>query len=438
MRNLNPLVFNNPWDLLEQQADEANFVVIDGLAIDVDDLIDAIHGRELDPILTRAELTTAYGNEYNTDFMERVDEGMKRRIRNSKNEKLRRIQALLKRSSIPLGNGIQDIKLPRREQILIALSKGRLRYSSLTEFLGQFAELTEKDAQNVVATVAEVRGDLAEVQAASISSSRLVREVANPQDLRVIESGLGIENLGQAPIFLLERAAFEIPPHEDDYQYFEEIRADRGVHIPFAIEGTLANAAFAAPLFTFVGGIISAQNGWIAWESLEPLFRPEFIFAWGGGAAVKVGQVFSKWTPLTNRLRASAHTRAVRKSATELKKMYAALEAALSDLKKTGIGSMKLLLLKEWILSLREGGQHQSNGQRINEWLTLLARNPGLAENFEYFAKDRLGDMDSIEGAQTLWQEFQGYQKAASSIPDVERSPAERARLAAAASRLKS
>lgn len=425
------------WDRLEQSADAANFVVIDGLAIDVDDIIKAIHGKLTDPLLTRAELTTCYGQEYNTDFIERIDEGMQRRIGNLKKEKLRRIKNLLTRSSIPMGNGITEIKLPRREQILIALSRGRLLYSSLAEFIGQFAELTEKESGQVQTAIDEVKGDLAEVQTATYLSSRRLDQVVSSEDLTAVGEQLGITKLGDLPIFLLERAAFEIPPHPDDLQYFEEIRGDRGVHVGFTVEGTIGTVAFAAPVFVLAGSIIAAEQGWIPWEALNVLMRPEFAMVMGAGAATKAALTLSRWTPITNRIRASAHTHAVQKSARALQERYKEIENTINKLKKTGRGRLVILHLREWLLALREGGDHMFNVHEVAQWEREIQSNPALGESFDRFCEGHMGTMNSMEEARNTLEEFRRYQDAVASLPSVEETPQERARRASAAASLK-
>lgn len=411
---------------LEQTADAANFVVIQGLAIDVDDLVDAIHGRLTDPILTRAELTTCYGQEYNTDFRENFVEGIQRRIDNLKKEKLRRIKNLLVRSSISMGNGISDIKLPRREQILIALSRGRLLYSSLAEFLGQFAELTEKEAGLVRDTIDEVKGDLIQVQTATHLSGRRLGQIVSSNELAQVEEEIGIKQLGEFPVFLLERAAFEIPPHVDDFQYFEEIRGDRGVHVGFSIESTIGNLATAGPLFTFVGSIIAAQQGWIPWETLDTIMNPTFATL-GAGVATKLALTFSRWTPITDRLRASAHTHAVQKSARTLQSRYKELEDAFNKLKKTGRGRLLILHLREWLLALREGGEHTSNVHEITQWEQAIQSDPTLGESFDAFCAKYRKAMGTMEETRSTWADFQHYQAAVTALPPLEEATEETA-----------
>lgn len=406
----------HPWDQLEHQADTANFVVISGLAVDVDDLIDAINGKEIDPILTRAELNTAYAME-ESGFMERVGEGMKRRIRNLKTEKNRRIAALLRDSSIQMGHGVTDIKLPRREQILIAISKGKLRYSSLTEFLGQFVELTEHEADLVAATVAEVRGGISEARPATQISAKTIKGTFPPNTIQGFERTMNVEDLGDFPIFLLERAILEIPPHEDDYQYFEEIRADRGVQVGFVVESAAGTAAFAVPLVAFAASIASVSTGWLPKEFIELMLSPTGAYLLGGGATVKVAQTFSKCTPVTDRLRASAHTRALKKSSGRLKAKYEALARAIVELKQTAIGSLRLLMLKEFILAHRDGGNYAAMGE-VQNWVKTLDADPRMAEQFEDFAGTRRSDLSTFAEAEGVWSEFPRYQAAARSIPD--------------------
>lgn len=410
---------DHPWEQLEQLADAANFVIISGLAVDVDDLIDAIHGRKIDPLLTRAELNTAYAIE-NSGFLERVGEGMKRRVQNLKTEKIRRIGALLRQSSTPMENGVTNIKLPRREQVLIALSQGKLRYNSLTEFLGQFVQLTEQEAGVVAQTLAEVRGDLNEARPASKISAQKIKEVFPKETIEEIEQTLETDTVvDHFPIFLLERAILEIPPHEDDYQYFEEVRDDRGVRVDFVVESAVASAAFAVPMFTFVGSVVSIGTGWISPEMLDVILGPTGGYLMGGGAAIKVAQTFSKWTPITDRLRASKHTKSVQRSANKLKGTYEELAENVEALKKSATGCLKLLALKELILAHRDGGDHDSARQTVLDWLQILSSNLLVKYEFEDFAKTRRSDLSTFGSAKKVWEEFPHYQAAVQSLPEV-------------------
>lgn len=406
---------------------EANFIVISGIAIDIDDLLSAIDGKDFDTRLTPAELSTAYSIEEN-GFIERVSEGQYRRVQNMIAEKKRRILELIRTYTQNIGNGVTDIKLPRREQILIALSEGQLMYSSLSEFLGQFAVLNQAEAQLVAETIHEVRGNLTEVNTTSKITARNIKEVLTDSGLSLIESNLGLKGLGGSPIFLLERAILEIPPVEDDYQYFEEIRSDRGVSMPFVVESALSTAAFGTSIVAFNVAVISIGTGWLPQETIELILGPVGLTAFAGSTAFKVVQTFSKWTPITDRIRSRAHTFAVRQSALLLKQDYELISKAVEALKATPVGRLKHLLLKELILANRDGGEHESNRATVQDWINILMGDQSLSEKFDDFVSARCRDLQNFSDATVLWKEFQSYLVACDSIPNLKMSDKESVR----------
>ncbi len=397
---------------------EPVFIVIGGLPIDLDDLLAAIEGRDYSPRLTPAELVTATRTDDREAFYELPAEARKRRLRGMTEQKKLRISNLIASST----RGA-SLHLPRREQILIALSGGKLNFNTFTEFIGQFAGLDEGSVQDVQRAVVETSGGvLLEARPANQATSRRISESLDSVSTRLVEAILG-ELDKSVPVFLLERAAFECPPTLDDFQYFGEMSGDRSIQSDFTFESALSTTALALPALVATGSVFAGVLGWVDVERANEVFETALKFT-VGGAALKVTSYFSGWSPITDLIRSHRHTAAQLSGAKHLKDAYTQMEKKVEHLKKTGYGSLQVLMLRQIILSSRERSSvgHQVT---VSVWLTELDQDPLLKEQFEnFYGLKSGGEWGTIEQATAAWEEFQKYRQALTEIePRTERDP---------------
>lgn len=382
-----------PDDLLTNvdSPKEPRFVAIAGDLYEIDDIINALHGRNFTATLHTFDLQELGQGAGDSRIL-----GITQR---QKTAALRRIVA-------QSTDGLRD-NLPNRAAILMALEEnGALRFNSITEFIAKFAQLTPADASSVAAAVNEVRGEGIRVLD---GSQPLGGKFSRPTGHSLtgagdIQSVLGEGWIGgvwaQVNTSIIERALTGQSFTKDDWlQMFsgDTFRNESSSGDTM----TLKDRAEEATMRGFMGGAVltvtSVFGAMVVGEPLAIVPAAGFIaLTMGSAVATKIIQstpdAWLVW--LAGQASAISHStgfssassRRASEAIPRYQKLFEMTKARIEELKKTPSGRVGLLLIQE-ILG-QEGSvftRDEEVLEMLRDWGNALQRNVDLAEEFNDF-----------------------------------------------------
>jgi hypothetical protein len=401
------------------------FVAIAGDLYEIDDIINALHGRNFAATL-------------HTFDLQELGEGAAdpRALGIAQRQKT----ATLKRIVAESTNGLHD-NLPNRSAILMALEKtGTLRFSTITEFIARFTQLTPADASSVAAAITEVRGEgLRVLDESQPLGGRFSQPTGHSFfNGRYLQSVLGEGWIGgvwaQVNTAIVERALTGQSFTDDDWlQMFSgdtaRNKSSRGDTMSlkeraeeYAMKGFMGGALLTtASVFGVMavgehmavvvpaGFMALTMGSAVATKVIQS--TPDSWLAWltAQAASVRVSTNFT-----------SASSRRAAEMIPQYKKLFEMTKARIEDLKKTPVGQVGILFMQE-ILG-QEGKVFTRDEGILNmlrDWSDALQRNKALAKDFnEFFEGYPPEAFGSAEEAQQRFVEFnRDRQKAKAEAP---------------------
>lgn len=423
-------------DLTENELDNKNnFVVIDNVSVDLDDLLNAIKATESDwnnalMQLDNREIefcTTPEGEVEDLDMLEGFYKDQKtevvKRIRSKRAEKKARLRSLIQES---IGEHY-SFDLPRKDAVLMALADrklryGKLYYSSLTEFLSQFAAFDEGSVRAVIDAVAEIGGDLPHTRAVTRQSVKRITSISESNlNLLANLTGITLKEWKSIPGIIIEKALAGHSLVEDDFNQLLILSKNFSFTVPDVVENTLGfwlttgSPVLGLMGFFMVGGANNlAASEWIINGTLT-------------GTAVGAGLWFL--ASYTNIKPLSAIARALSfKNARNYKKQkhiesYNNLKARIDELKKTAFGNLRLILARE-ILGVIVGTLQTDSDdiKSVVRKCNVINADEDLQVKFEEFCVTRMYEFESFSSVLTLLSDFETYLSAEIEIYDTGQS----------------
>ncbi len=372
------------------------FVAIAGDLFEIDDIIDALHGRNFTATLHPFDI-------------QELGEGAKspRAVRIAQGRKKAALERIVAQST----DGFRD-NLPNRAAILMALERdGALRFNSMTEFIAQFAQLTPVDARSVASAVKEVRGKdgLRVLDETQPLGGRFSEPTGHSFfNGRHIQSALGEGWIGgiwaSVNTAIVERAMTGQEFTEDDWlQMFSGDIERHGVtRSTFSLNNlSLKERLEEYGMRGFVGGaglsMVTFFGGAMTGEPLAMVVPAGFMaLSIGSAIATKVVQTTpDSWLIwLASQAAAvrvttgftSASKRRAAEMIPEYKKLFKITKARIEELKKTPSGRVSILVIQE-ILG-QEGGVFPEDEEILEmllDWNRALQRSPALTNRFDDF-----------------------------------------------------
>ncbi|KKP40586.1 MAG: hypothetical protein UR28_C0001G0096 [Candidatus Peregrinibacteria bacterium GW2011_GWF2_33_10] len=400
------------------------FIVINGISIEINDLINALYGREFQPQLDMQEISSLVSPEGNIaeydaykqfqktrSFFTYHTDQIKSNIRKFRSKKRKKIEKIIKSAAT------KDIsKLLKREQILMMLSRGRLYYNSLTEFLTQFAELTEEGAECVAQTVKETRDEIMQTRQATPDSKAPLFNMLQPDVFYRLANLLRIRNsreLKSVPSIIFERVLIGHGLSNDDLQQLQT-NQQVAIKVPFDLE---VGTGFMTAAFTIV---ITLAYGILIHGVGDPIFETMLIASLPimvSGFSMAAISSHTGWTPITNLIRKSQYREAINTANAEYQKLIEQLSAIVNRLQTNATGNLRLVLAREILTQAL--GTNDSNPQNIeilsNE-LNRIMSNEEIQNQFEEFCLNRRGEFDSISSTITLLNNFKTYERSKAEV----------------------
>ncbi|MFA5792577.1 MAG: hypothetical protein WC897_01760 [Candidatus Gracilibacteria bacterium] len=406
----------------------ANFVVIDGLAIELDDLLLAIIGNLVRPVLTDAEILAkvipdlgsethkprvlyeVYASSPGAEYRDDARKDVAKKIEATRAKKLKKIQKLISKST---KSG--SLALPNRAQILLALGRGELMYNSLTEFLSKFAQLNQIGVEAVGGAVREVLGDEHSSESASYGSGGLdlIGRFTDDRWVVMTEELLGLDSdtlKGRVPVMVLQRSLLDQPMGSDITKQLVATRGDMvSVNIPFGVDITVPfmvsvlSAASIIPALAVLG-----MNNGVVINSILDVGLPLLV---AGGTAKAIISKTTGWLPTEHFLRHLAVNRATQPFVNQYMKAYQVLAEKVSTLQTSNLGKLKLALLRELWCPITS----DSIGfvKRLKTLIDEFFGDAELLEKFNTFCGGRTGDdFSNSVNVEKLLGDFGVYQSA--------------------------
>ncbi len=368
---------------------EPRFVAIAGDLYEIDDIIDALHGRDF----------TATLNEY--DIRELGDSaGDLKALAVAQRQKTAALRRIVARST----DGLHD-NLPNRAAILMALEKDHaLRFSNITEFIARFAQLTPTDARCVANAVSEVHGKVRVLDGTQPLGGRFSQPTGHAFfEGRYLQSALGEGWIGgvwaEVTVAMIERALTDQNFTDDEWlQMFSgDTRYGEARGNTMSLKERLEDYASRA----YVGG--SALTALSTFGAMA-VGEPAAIIVPAGFMAATIGSMVAnvviKNTPDTWLVSLAAQAATIHRStrlssasarqAGEMipryKELFKLTKARIEELKKTPAGRIAILLIQEVIG--QEGGAFPKDEpllELLNEWVSALQRSEALSARFNDF-----------------------------------------------------
>lgn len=379
-------------DLLNVDKPKApRFVAIAGDLYEIDDIIDALHGRNFKATL-------------HTFDLQELGEGAgdPRAIRIAQGRKKAALERIVAQST----DGLRD-NLPNRAAILMALEKdGSLRFNDITEFIAKFAQLTPADASSVAAAVNEVHGEgLRVLDGTQPLGGRFSKPTGHSfYNGRYIQSALGEGWTGgewaRVNTAMVERAMTGQSFTDDDWlQMFsgDTFRNDASRGDTMSLKERLEEYAMRG----FTGGAVlttASVFGVMAIGEPIAVIAPAglLVLTMGSAVATKVIQstpdswlVWLAAQAASVRVSTSFTTASKRRAAEmipQYKNLFEMTKARIEELKKTPSGQVALLVIQE-ILGQEGGVFTRDEGilKMLLEWSNALQRSSALANRFNDF-----------------------------------------------------
>ncbi|MFA6024088.1 MAG: hypothetical protein WC777_02645 [Candidatus Gracilibacteria bacterium] len=380
-----------PNDLLKNadKPKEPRFVAIAGDLYEIDDIIDALHGRSFMATLHIFDLQEL---------------GQGARDPNIVNIAQRQKTAALQRIVAQSTDGLRD-NLPNRAAILMALEKNSaLRFNTITEFIAQFAQLTPADASSVAAAANEVHGEgLRVLDGTQPLGGRFSQPTGHSFfNGRFIQSALGEGWVGgvwaQVNTAIVERALTGQSFTDDDWvQMFSgddarnEISRGSTMSLKertseYATRGFVGGATLTVASLPVVFAVgepmaIIAPAGFMALTAVSAATSvviqatPDSWLMWIADKAAAV----RRSTRST-----SASSRRAAEFIPRYKKLFEITKARIEELRKTPSGQVNLLLIQE-ILGQEGGVFTRDEGvlEMLRKWGDALQRSKVLRERFD-------------------------------------------------------
>jgi hypothetical protein len=331
----------------------AHFVVVGEYPISIEDLDAALHMDEVEGFLDAQEIQAiiwpeldnregAWPLQHLESHLRSNEEELRSQLESARKSKRKRILGLAG-AYLKSSHG----EIPRKDALLMGLSRGKLHFSDLGSYLTAAASLDESGAELVSTTAGEVRGVLeAQSREVSAKSSEALGSAFSEREFSWLCQILGVqpEGLLQTPTVVMERALVGHSFDEQDArQVFSYDRQRAGVSIPFSIERQVGMAG----VFYSVPAFLSA----IFLGSENPLTLPLILSAVGAMGSFYVlgigtGLGFTPFSTLAKHLVVSGKKSTL--TAAYLND-YKGIRARIDMLNKIPTGRMKVLFLELWV-----------------------------------------------------------------------------------------
>ncbi|QQR54489.1 hypothetical protein IPG41_04805 [Candidatus Peregrinibacteria bacterium] len=409
------------------------FVVIGGENFAVEDILDAVHGRQFLASLHPADLAEIQ-NAIVDPFRMKIHQIDHDSIRITREDKTRKIQGLVAQCT----DGLRD-NLPNRATILAALDRpNALPFSNMTEFLARFAELSEDGAAYVRDAAREV-ADLSEGvlnSSASLYDPRFV----DPTVQAILGDGMSGGEWAEVNTVILERALLGQTFTHDDFLQLWIADGSRSSEVIRSNYGTRSNRydAFLGNMM-LVGGASTLSIFPLALSGNPYLVLIPFL-----ATSVCVGSLFANaamqrlpnsWVTraalTANRITSIASTIPGfgRMTSTDLEKrarphikkyeeLFSLCQQRIEEMQRTGFGRFGLFIVRE-IIGQESGAlaEDTENLDIFKQWHQYLHRNADIRRAFDEFSKRRAhGDFDKGSSVSALLKDFGLYLEAPSRL----------------------
>lgn len=419
----------NYWPLLqdaltqEEYTASSRIVTVGSVTVSVENLLDAIHGREFFPILTAAEIMLVSENEgadrhdqWGPAYLRRSGkiQDIKKALEKSREQKRAHIQALISESTVDY----ESVNLPSREAIMLALSENEMRHvGSVTEFLGTVVQLTQTDVGHAEYAQQEMMTtDTLASRNIDHRSSRSIRETWSNREIVEFAERLDLEpeKLLEMPEALLERA---INRHKLDESDITQIRhasanANKLNELPVVVESAVLTAGFITTAGTFGATLVATSvfGASVTGPVVNALLATSLSGIGIGIGAGLLGRFANE--PLTRIARKFVSARRIKQYEKQLSSEFSQLQQKVQELQSSGLGNLQLRLLEEMI-KMRTGTHTEKTAadvELLRKWIVFFQDNPQEAQRLEEVLQ--LGHHTDFHG-KGVWQVIQDYRSKA-------------------------
>lgn len=402
-RDRNPFYAPFYWSLLEDVLTEeelsasSRIVAVGSVAVSVDNLLDAIHGREFFPVLTAAEImhiAESEGAERQGTLLDRYNlerwgilPNIKRNIEAARRKKYQAIRRLIAESTVDY----TSLHLPNKDAIMLALSENDMPHiADVTEFLGKIVQLTRPDVVAAEGAQQEMMTtDTLASRNIDSASARRIRERWSGPEVREFAEALGIDEfeLYEMPEALLERAINRHKLNADDITQIRHTgaTANEKNELPVVVESAVFTGGAVTTVGTFAASMV--LTGAFGVHTFNPVVVGLIGVSLAGIGVSMSAALLDRFAnqPLTRLTRNFVSRRKSKKYEARLQEQFSTLQEKVAQLQNSGIGNLQLRLMEERVKARTGMGNEHTprQAQLLKKWIQYFQSHPAEAQRFE-------------------------------------------------------